>query len=106
MFLMPSLWEGLPLSLVLAMGAGLPVIASRVAGIPEVVKDNVSGLLVKPGDAPQLAAAMVRLLQDDALRSALGRTASEFVRPRFGVDGYVRSVTALYHQLLEDKRIS
>ena len=51
MFVMPSLWEGLPLSLVLAMGAGLPVIASKVAGIPEVVGDDVSGLLVDPGDA-------------------------------------------------------
>ena len=46
LFTMPSLWEGLPLSLVLAMGAGLPVVTTRVAGIPEVVQHEVSGLLV------------------------------------------------------------
>jgi glycosyltransferase involved in cell wall biosynthesis len=106
MFLMPSLWEGLPLSLVLAMGAGLPVIASRVAGIPEVVTDNVTGLLVDPGDVPQLAAAMVNVLQDVTLRQSLGGAARGFVRPRFGVDGYVASVTAVYNRLLADRRIS
>ncbi len=101
MFLMPSLWEGLPLSLVLAMGAKLPVVASRVAGIPEVVKDNVSGLLVDPGDATQLAAAMVRLVENGELRARLGAEAHALVTPRFGVDGYVAQMTALYDRLLE-----
>ena len=55
LFTMPSLWEGLPLSLVLAMGAGLPVVATRVAGIPEVVQHDVSGLLVSPGKSDELA---------------------------------------------------
>ena len=105
MFMMPSLWEGLPLSLVLAMGAGLPVIASRVAGIPEVVTDNVSGVLVDPGDVPQLAAAMVGVLQDAALGASLGQAARGFVRPRFGVDGYIASVAALYNRLLAERRI-
>ncbi len=106
MFVMPSLWEGLPLSLVLAMGAGLPVIASKVAGIPEVVHDNVSGLLVEPGDVPQLATAMTRVLQDDTLRVLLSQEARAFVRPRFGVDGYIASVTSLYDRLLTAKQIS
>ena len=105
MFVMPSLWEGLPLSLVLAMGAGLPVIASRVAGIPEVVTDNVSGLLVDPGDVPQLAGAMVRVLQDGTLAESLGQAARAFVRPRFGVDGYIASVAALYNRLLAERQI-
>src|SRR5688572_11681373 len=96
MFVMPSLWEGLPLSLVLAMGAGLPVIASNVAGIPEVIQHNVSGLLVDPGDVPQLATAMTRVLQDDTLRVLLSQEARAFVRPRFGVDGYIASMTSLY----------
>lgn len=106
MFVMPSLWEGLPLSLVLAMGAGLPVIASRVAGIPEVVHDNVSGLLVDPGDVAQLGTAMTRVLQDDTLRVLLSQEARAFVRPRFGVDGYIASMTALYDRLLTAKQIS
>ena len=106
MFVMPSLWEGLPLSLVLAMGAGLPVIASRVAGIPEVVEDGVSGVLVEPGNRAELAAAMVRILFDDELRARLGQQARAFVRPRFGVDGFIASTTALYDRLLAAKNVA
>ena len=102
-FAMPSLWEGLPLSMVLAMGAGLPVVATRIAGIPEVVRDGVSGLLVPPGDAIALGAALARLVNDPELRHSLGATAREFVLPRFGVDEYVRSVTALYDRLLAER---
>lgn len=100
LFVMPSLWEGLPLSMVLAMGAGLPVIASRVAGIPEVVHDAETGLLVPAADVPALGAALVRLVSDQALRSRLGRAAAAFVRPRFGIDGYVDAVSRLYDRLL------
>ena len=103
---MPSFWEGLPLSMVLAMGAGLPVVASRVAGIPEVVKDRISGLLVDAGNSDQLARALRALVQDPALRARLGSAASEFVRPRFGVDGYVASITALYDRLLAAKGLN
>jgi glycosyltransferase involved in cell wall biosynthesis len=106
MFVMPSLWEGLPLSLVLAMGAGLPVIASKVAGIPEVVQHNVSGLLVDPGDVAQLAAAMSRVLQDESLRVSLSQEARAFVWPRFGVDGYIASMTSLYARLLAARQMS
>jgi glycosyltransferase involved in cell wall biosynthesis len=102
-FTMPSFWEGLPLSMVLAMGAALPVVASRVAGIPEVVSDGVSGLLVNPGDSAQLANALAALLQDGGLRARLGENARAFVLPRFGVDGYVASITALYDRLLAAK---
>lgn len=102
-FLMPSLWEGLPLSLVLAMGAGLPVIATAVAGIPEVVQDGVSGWLVSPGDVQGLGAAMARVFSDDRQRVRVGLAARAFVRPRFGIDGYVSSVTALYDRLLAAK---
>jgi glycosyltransferase involved in cell wall biosynthesis len=99
-FVMPSLWEGLPLSMVLAMGAGLPVVATRVAGIPEVVHDGVTGLLVPPADVPALGSALSRLVADPALRRTIGAAACAFVRPRFGVDGYVAAVTGLYDQLL------
>ena len=102
-FVMPSLWEGLPLSLVLAMGAGLPVVATRVAGIPEVVEHDVSGLLVPPGDKDQLSAALARVTGDAALRARLGEAARAFVRPRFGVDRYVAAITDLYSDLLAAK---
>jgi glycosyltransferase involved in cell wall biosynthesis len=102
-FAMPSYWEGLPLSMVLAMGAGLPVVASRVAGIPEVVEHGVSGLLVDAGDGSQLADALATLVRDSQLRAQLGAAAKAFVLPRFGVDGYVASIATLYDRLLAEK---
>lgn len=105
MFVMPSLWEGLPLSMVLAMGAGLPVVATRVAGIPEVVQDGVTGLLVPAGDVTALGEALARLLESPGLRQRLGEAARSFVTPRFGVDGYVASIAGLYDSLLQRKRL-
>ena len=102
-FVMPSFWEGLPLAMVLAMGAGLPVVATRVAGIPEVVAHGETGLLVPPGDSVALGAALSQVIADKVLAERLGQAARAFVRPRFGVDGYVRSVTGLYDRLLAAK---
>jgi glycosyltransferase involved in cell wall biosynthesis len=99
-FVLPSLWEGLPLSLVLAMGAALPVVSTRVAGIPEVVTDGETGLLVPPSDAPSLGAALARLAGSADERARLGRAGQAFVRPRFGIDGYVAAITGLYERLL------
>ena len=100
-FVLPSLWEGLPLSMVLAMSAGVPVVATRVAGIPEVVEDGRTGLLVPPADPLALGAALTRLFEDPLLRQRIGRDASLSVLPRFGIDRYVESMTSLYDTLLE-----
>ena len=70
------------------------------------MQDNVSGLLVDPGNTSQLADAMVRLVQSDVLRLQLSEQARAFVRPRFGVDGYIASITALYDRLLTAKQVS
>ena len=105
-FVMPSFWEGLPLAMVLAMGAGLPVVATRVAGIPEVVQDGVNGLLVTPGESGELGAALSRVVNDDTTRVLLGQAARAFVRPRFGVDGYVNAITGLYDRLLTAKGLT
>ena len=102
-FVLPSLWEGLPLSLVLAMGAGVPVVATNVAGIPEVVEEGRTGLLVPPADSAALGRALARLFGDASLRQRLGRDARAAVLPRFGVDGYVSSVTHLYDRLLSKR---
>jgi glycosyltransferase involved in cell wall biosynthesis len=99
-FVMPSFWEGLPLSLILAMGAGLPVVATAVAGIPEVVTDGETGWLVPPGNPSALARTLAAVLGDRERAKAVGAAAKEWVRPRFGVDEYVAAVTALYDRLL------
>jgi glycosyltransferase involved in cell wall biosynthesis len=106
LFAMPSLWEGLPLSLVLAMGAGLPVVATRVAGIPEVVQQDVSGLLVSPGNSTELAQALARLVEDASLRRSLGERARAVVLPRFGFDKYVDAIAGLYDRLLAAKGLA
>ena len=105
-FVMPSLWEGLPLSLVLAMGAGLPVVATRVAGIPEVVQHDVSGLLVGAGDSTALGGEMARLVESEELRRTLGGRGRDFVLPRFGFDRYIDSITRLYDRLLDAKGLA
>lgn len=102
-FVLPSLWEGLPLSLVLAMAAEVPVVGTRVAGIPEVVDDGRTGLLVPPGDAAALGRALGQLVGDADLRGRLGRAGRAAVLPRFGVDRYVGAVTKLYDRLLGER---
>jgi glycosyltransferase involved in cell wall biosynthesis len=77
-----------------------------VAGIPEVVQHESTGLLVEPGDAAALGAAIARVAGDRALAARLGGAAREFVRPRFGVDGYVASIAGLYDRLLAQKGLA
>jgi len=99
-FVMPSLWEGLPLSLVLAMGAGLPSVATAVAGIPEVVEDGRTGLLVPAADSVALGNALASLVANPERRTAIGSAARASVLPRFGVERYVSAVVDVYDELL------
>ncbi len=99
-FVMPSLWEGLPLSMILAMGAAMPVVATAVAGIPEIVVDGETGWLVPAGNALALATALADVFADRARAARVGRAARDFALPRFGVDGYVNSIVGIYDQLL------
>jgi glycosyltransferase involved in cell wall biosynthesis len=78
--------DGLPNTLLEAMAAGRAVVASRVAGIPDVVEDGVNGLLVPPGDVAALRAALARLAGDDALRERLGAAARDTALRRHGWD--------------------
>lgn len=73
-FLLPSVYEGMPITLIEAMGAGLPIIAANVGGIPDMIEDEVSGLLIEP-ELDALTAAMKRLVEDRELRSNLGQQA-------------------------------
>src|SRR5207237_1116794 len=74
-FACPILWGGVGRALTEAMIAGLPVVASAVNGVPEIVEHEQSGLLVEPGDAGLLAAGLIRLLRDTALAARLGAAA-------------------------------
>lgn len=75
-FILPSLYEGLPVTLIEAMGSGLPIIASSVGGVPDMINNEESGLLITP-TAEDLAKAMERIIKDKQLRVSLGRCALE-----------------------------
>jgi glycosyltransferase involved in cell wall biosynthesis len=96
LFVMPSLSEGLPLALVEAMSASLPIVASDVGGIPEVVEREAEALLTPPGDAGAIAQALARLLPDDARRAALGAAARRRALRDFSVDRMVDAYERLY----------
>lgn len=81
--------DGIPIVLMEAMALGLPVVSTRLSGIPELVKDGQTGLLARPGDAGHLAAAMERLLQDDELAASLRRDARTWVEIEFDLDRWV-----------------
>ncbi len=82
-FVLPSFAEGVPVVLMEAMAGGVPVVATRIAGIPELVEDDVSGLLVPPGDPDCLAAAIERLVADAALRDRLGQAGRAVIERDF-----------------------
>lgn len=78
--------EGIPVSLMEAMASGLPVVSTRISGIPELVEDGGTGLLVEPGDAPALADALQALAEDPDLRAAMGQRGRRTVQERFELD--------------------
>jgi colanic acid/amylovoran biosynthesis glycosyltransferase len=96
--------EGIPVVLMEAMATGLPVVASRLSGIPELVTDGVDGLLVPPGDASALADALARLAADPALRARLGSAGRETVLAGFDVDRNAAALAARIRESLERRR--
>jgi glycosyltransferase involved in cell wall biosynthesis len=96
-------WEGMPNALLEAMAAGLPIVATAVGGVPEVVVDGATGLLVPPGDPSALAEAITRLLRDPDLRRTMGQAGRARVERRFSINETVRLTEELYATLLEEK---
>ncbi len=99
-----SIWEGSPLSVMEFMQAGKPVVATRVGGVPELIDDGVTGLLVEPGDASGFADAIARLLRDPELRAEAGRRARERQQNEFDLDLMVGRLETVYERLYEQKR--
>ncbi len=95
-FALPSEFESLPIAVIEAMAHGLPVVASAVGGIPEMVDDGGSGLLVPPGDVDRLGDAIRRLAEDRQERVAMGRRAREIVADRFGLGRMVTEIEREY----------
>lgn len=99
LFILPSIWEGLPNALLEAMAAGLPVIATRVGGVPEVITDNETGLLVESKDSGALAEAIERMIKDGPLRERLAQRAKACVKKNFDIKNTVIATEKLYEEL-------
>jgi glycosyltransferase involved in cell wall biosynthesis len=95
---LPSYREALGLVILEAMALSRPVVATNVGGIPEMVEDGVTGLLVPPRDPGALADAIVRLLTDHPLADTLGRNGYRLVRERFGVERMMAALEELYDE--------
>jgi glycosyltransferase involved in cell wall biosynthesis len=102
-FVFSSRWpEGFGLSLIEAMAAGRPVVATRVGAVPEIIEDGRDGLLVEPEDARALADAVARLLDDPAAAARLGQAAQRRVRERFSLDRMASEVEVVYREVVSN----
>jgi len=96
LFVLPSRSEGIPLTVLEAMACGLPVVATRVGGLPEVVEDEVTGLLVPAADPTALAGAMIEIWGDPKRGDQMGRAGRQRAEECFGVGRMVAEYEALY----------
>jgi glycosyltransferase involved in cell wall biosynthesis len=95
-FVLPSYAEGLPMALLEAMSCGLPVIATPVGGIPQLVEHDVNGMLVPAGQIDALAAAMAALLSDPQKQERLGRAARQTVQNGYAIESIIEKLYAIY----------
>jgi L-malate glycosyltransferase len=98
-FVMSSITEGLGTSLLDAMACGKPIVATRAGGIPEVVVDGETGILVAPRDDRGLASAIVTLLKDESLRRRMGEAGLARVRAHFSAERMVQDTLRVYRRV-------
>jgi glycosyltransferase involved in cell wall biosynthesis len=103
LFVLPSLAEGISNTILEAMAGGLPVVATRVGGNPELVDDGVTGALVPPGDPAALEQAITRYLASPETMLAHGRAGREKVEARFSMKSMVDGYLAVYDEVLRGK---
>jgi glycosyltransferase involved in cell wall biosynthesis len=100
LLVMPSLHEGLPFTLLEAMYHRIPIVASRVGGLAEVIRDDVDGVLVRPGDPAELADAIERLYRDANRRKQISDNAYQTVVSKFLIDSMADQYLAVYRQAM------
>jgi glycosyltransferase involved in cell wall biosynthesis len=99
-FALPSRWEGFPLSILEAMRAGLPVVASNVGGVAEAVLDSRTGFLVRPGDEVNFRARLRELIESPTLRRRMGAAGRKRYETEFTLESMLRKTLAVYHEIL------
>jgi len=100
-FVLPAIYENFPFAILEAQATGLPVISTKVGGIPEFLADNENGFLVDPGDSTQLTQRILTLLQDPKLAKEMGRRGRSLIEEKFSWRLITSQVIDLYHKLLE-----
>lgn len=111
-FAQPCVWskdndvDGTPRTLLEAMATGLPCVATRIAGLPDLVEDGRAGLLVEPGDSAGLADALERLLTDEEEAARLGRSGRQIVEDRFRIDDCLEPLAELFRGRLEGQAVA
>jgi glycosyltransferase involved in cell wall biosynthesis len=98
-FVLPTRGDNFPVSILEAMAYAVPVVATKVGGVPEQVDDGVTGSLVDPDDPDALAGALASLLADPGRRASFGRAGSQRVRAEFDRVGMARRTLRLYEEL-------
>ena len=99
-FILPSIWEGLPVTLLEAWSAKLPVIVTNVGAIRDICVDERNGLVVRPKDPEGIADAMLRMIEDEELRRKLAKNGAELVRREFSLETMVMSTLELYEEVI------
>jgi glycosyltransferase involved in cell wall biosynthesis len=102
--ILPSANEGTPVSAIEALAGGRPVVATRVGGVPDVVRDGVDGFLVEPGDVDAMAERLSRLATDAPLRHRMGEAGRASVHERYSVERLLDDVDRLYRRLLAERQ--
>lgn len=100
-FVLPALYENFPFAILEAQSTGLPVVSTRVGGIPELIVDKHSGLLIDPGDHEQLADAIIKLLQDSSFAEKLGEKARQLIEEKFAWSLVTSQVIDLYRKITQ-----
>ncbi len=103
-FVLTSLWEGLPISAIEAMAAAVPVVVTHTGGVGEIVEEGKTGALAPCQDMTSMLQKVLPLLRDDVLRKQVGLNARESVRNRFKVEVMIRESAALYEHAFEENR--
>lgn len=101
---LPSYAEGLPMSVLEAIGKGLPVVATNVGGIPEAVIDGENGFIIRPGDISALVEKLAILLKDKELREKMGRNSLKIARERFSVESIGNKLERIYNEVLDNEK--
>jgi glycosyltransferase involved in cell wall biosynthesis len=100
LFVMPSRWEGFGIAAAEAMAMGIPVVASAVEGIAELVRDGMTGSLVQPGDSGALASATLKLLADEEMRTRMGQSGRKRVAEDFSIQSAAERLGEIYGRVL------